>query len=336
MAPRSAPRSPSRAILAVLLATPVHLVTLLIAGTGLALLWRGTSLWFKLLGLACLALAAFLELRPPRRWRPDPTDLDLRRSAATVTLLRRVAADVGSPMPSRCVITSEYGAETLLTRRGRTLEVGAPLWLALDSEERIALLARTLAPLGRARSPAAGYVGAALWSLVRWQEMFTPDPAGDPQSVYDPIILTTEASVIRGRGEYRVLTDVVWVLCWPLRALAAGYRRLLAAAATPLLQAKDARADEAAAAAAGATALAGLQRALGDGEVVASVLQHAARFGTDLQAAISERTARLYADQVTTAAPGTVELRLEEWAQIDQEWAPAVDEQFAQLRSAYR
>lgn len=333
----SAPRPVTRTVLAVALATPVHLAALVIAGIGIVLLWQGGSLWFRLIGLACLALAVFLDVRPRRRrLRLETTELDLRRSAATVALLRRVAADVGSPLPSRCVISSEYAARACLTGRGRTLEIGAPLWLALDSEERIALLARTLAPLGRARTRTDGYVGSALWSLARWRDMFTPDPAGDPQSVYDPIILTSEANVIVARGEYRLMTDIVWLLLWPLRVLVEGYRRLLTAVAAPLLQVKDERADRAAAGAAGATALAGLRRALGDGEVVAAVLQHATRFGGDLQAAISERTARLYADQVTTAPPGAVQVRLEEWVQIDQEWAPAVAEQFAELRSAYR
>lgn len=321
---------------AVALATPVHLLTVVIGGCGIALLWRGDSLWFKLLGLACLALSVFLDVRPRRRRPIDPTELDLRRSGATVALLRKVADDVGSPVPSRCLVTAEYGACARLARRGRTLEVGAPLWLALDSEERIALLARTLAPLGRARTRLDGYVASALWTLDRWRDIFTPDPSPDPQAIYDPVIVATEQDVISSRASFRLGVGVVWLVFWPLATLAAGYHRVLAAAAAPLLEDKERRADQAASAAAGATALAGLQRAFGDAEVVAAVLQHATRFGGDLQTAIGERTARLYADQVTTATPGAVQVRLEEWAQIDQEWAPAIDEEFAQLRSAYR
>lgn len=330
-------RSFPRTLLALALATPVHLLTLVVAGAGIALVWRGDSLWSRLIGLACLAVAVFLGIPPRRRrHRLETSELDLRRSTATVALLRKVAADVGSPPLSRCVITSEYGARTCLSRRGRTLEVGAPLWLALDNEERIALLARTMAPLGRALTRTDGYVTSALWSLGRWRDLFDPLPAHDPQAVYDPVIVATETQVLSGRAENRILLEIAWLLMWPLRVVVEGYRRLLAAVATPLLCLKDERADRAAAAAAGATAAAGLQRALGDGEVVAAMLQHATRFGGDLQTAISERTARLYADQVTTAPPGTVQVGLEVWAQIDQEWAPAVAEQFAEIRSAYR
>lgn len=334
------PRSLPRTALAVVLATPVHLVSLAITALGVWLLWPGHGVWFGLLGIGCLLFAASLVLRPlrlRRRYWPASSVLDLRRSAATVVLLRKITGAVGCSMPSRCVVTATYSARSRLGRHGRTLEVGAPLWLALDSEERVALLARTLAPRGPTRSVIDAYVAGALWSLGRWQDMLSPIRPGDPQAVYDPVIVATEASVITARAEYRLGTDVVTLLLSPLRLLVGGYQRLLGLVAVPLLQARNERVERAAEAAAGTTALAGLQRALGEGEVVAGLLQHATRTGLDLQTALTERTARLYAEQVTSAAqPGSIDVRLEEWAQIDQEWSPAIAEQFAELRSAYR
>lgn len=334
------PRPLLRTALAVALATPVHLLSLAIAALGVWLLWPGHGLWFGLLGLGCLLFAATLVLHPlrvRRRYWPASSVLDLRRSAATVALLRKIAGAVGGSVPGRCVVTTSYGARSRISRHGRTLEVGAPLWLALDSEERVALLARTLAPRGSARSLVDAYVTAALWSVGRWQDMFSPIRPGDPQAVYDPVIVATEASVITSRAEYRLGTDVVTLLLSPLRLMAAGYGRLLGVVADPLLQACNERVERAAEAAAGTAALAELQRALGDGVVVAGVLQHATRHGLDLQTALSERTARLYAEQVSAVGqPGSIDVRLEEWAQIDQEWSPAIAEQFAELRSAYR
>ena len=329
-----------RTTLAVVLATPVHLVSIAILALGVWLLWPGHGVWFGLLGAVCLLLTASLVLpaRTPRRRRPpEGTVLDLRRSAATVELLGKVAGAVGGRVPARCVITSTYGAVSRMSRHGRALEVGAPLWLALDGEERVALLARVLAPRGSGRSLVDAHVSRALWTLDRWQEIFTPVRTDDPDSVYDPIIATTNAGVLTGRAESRLGADVVWVLLLPLRLAAAGYERVLRLVAEPLLRAGNERVEHAAAAAAGTGAMAGLERALGDGEVVAALLQRATRTGVDLQTALSERTARVYADQpVSTAPPGAVQVDVDEWARIDQEWAPAVDEQFARLRSAYR
>jgi hypothetical protein len=332
-------RPACRVAVAVALATPVHLLSTAILALGIWLLWPGHGVWFGVLGLVCVLLAATLVLRPLRPMRhrlPHGTALDLRRSAATAELLRRVAAEVGSPVPQRCVVTATYAAATRTSIHRHTLEVGAPLWLALDTEERVALLARTLAPDGAARWRVDDYVAVAIGTLARWQDLLTPMPAPDPQSVYDPVIVATEAGVMHGRAEYRLGVDAVWVLLSPLRLVAAGYRRLLEAAASPMRRAATDRVEQVAAAAAGVAALDGLQRALRQGEVVASVLQHATRTGTDLQTALVERTARLYADQLIPASPAAVEVDLEEWARIDQEWAPSVDEQFAELRSAYR
>jgi hypothetical protein len=217
------------------------------------------------------------------------------------------------------------------------LEVGAPLWLALDGEERVALLARALARRGSARSLADAYVARALWTLERWQELLTPVRTEDPDSVFDPIVATADAGVLTGRAESRLGADVVWLLLWPFRLVAAGYRRLLDVVADPLLRARDERAERAAAQAAGETAIAGLDRALADGAVVATVLQRATRTHVDLQTALSERTARISADRTAGAGrPGSVVVDLDDWARMDQEWAPAVSEQFAHVRSAYR
>lgn len=334
------PRSHARTALAVTLATPVHLVSVAILGLGVWLLWPGHGLWSRLLGIACLLMTASLVLPPrtPRRRRaPEGTVVDLRRSAATVALLRQVATAVGGRVPERCVITSTYGAASRMSRHGHTLEVGAPLWLALDGEERVALLARALAPRGSARSLVDGYVSRALGTLDRWQDLFTPVRVEDPDSVYDPIIATTNPEVLTGRAESRLSADIVGLLFWPFHLVTGGYRRLLRLVADPLLQARNERIEQVSLAVAGPTALAALDRALDDGEVVAGVLQRATRTGVDLQTALSERTARVYADRaVTTAQPGSVEVDLDAWIRIDQEWAPAVAEQFARLRSAYR
>jgi hypothetical protein len=340
MRTRDRSRQPFRTALAIVLATPVHVVSVALLALGVWLLWPGHGVWRALLGIACLLVTASLVLRPrtPRRQRaPESSVLDLSRSPATVGLLREVAGAVGGRLPARCLVTSTYGATSRLTRHGRTLEVGAPLWLALGGEERVALLARTLAPRGRARSVVDGYVGRAAWTLGRWREIFSPVRTEDPDSVFDPIIATTNPEVLAGRAEGRLGADIAGLFLLPFRLVTVGYARLLGSVADPVLQARNELVESAVAAAAGTTAVAGLERAGADGELVAGVLQRATRTGVDLQTALSERTARVDADRPpSTDRPGSVEVGVDEWARMDQEWAPAVDEQFARLRSIYR
>jgi len=324
----------------VALATPVHLLSLAILGLGVWLLWPGRGVGSKLLGIVCLLVTAALVLPPwtPRRRRtPAGTAVDLRRSPATAALLGELAATVGGRVPTHVVVSSRYGAGSRMSRHGRTLDVGAPLWLALSGDERVALLAGALAPRGSTRSLVDAFVTRALWTVDRWLEVFTPSRMEDPDSVFDPIIATTNPEVLTGRAESRLSADIVALLLWPFRLVTAGYRRLLHLVAEPLLRAANERVEAAVTAAAGPTAVDGLERALDDGELVAGVLQRATRTGVDLQTALSERTARIYADRaVSTAPPGVVEVDLDDWIRIDQEWAPAVAEQFARLRSAYR
>jgi hypothetical protein len=320
-----------RRLVAVVLATPVHLVSIGMAALGIWLAWSGTSAW---LGVVVVLLAIMLV------WRPLRSRLDLRTAPHTDALLRRIAAAVDAPLPRRFMVVRSYSAESRSDVHGRTLCVGAPLWLALDGDERVALLARTLAPRGSARSRSDAYVDHALGTLDRWQRTLTPDATPDPLSVYDPVILTSEAQVITGRAQFRLGLDVAWVLLWPLRAIVGGYRRILAAATAPLREAREQRVDEVTAAVAGPRALAALRRELGNGNAVSALIQRAANTGADMHTAVAERTARIAATDagalLTTDPDGTVYVRPDSWVLIEQEWQGAVAEQFEQLRSDYR
>jgi hypothetical protein len=321
-----------RKFFALVLATPVHAGPVALTALGAWLLWSGTSRW---LGIFCLAGAASLLWRPRRR--PDPKDstLDLVSAPESAELLDAVAAAVDAPTPHRLRISRGFGAEVRRRRRRWTITVGAPLWLGLAPEERIALLARALAPYGLAPGWSEQYVHGALTTLDRFLGWLNPDSPGDPMSVYDPIIIAGSPDTIAGRAANRLGTDIVAVLLLPLHLLCAGYRRLLATAAREMTVAHQRSVDAAVATVAGPAAVERLQRDLAHREAIATLAQRAANTGADMQMAVRQRTVRVVDAAELTPGP-TIRVSPAHWEAIDAEWSTAVNEQFELLRRDLR
>src|SRR5262245_18099139 len=135
--------------LAILLATPVHLLTLAVAALGVALLWPGTSFYFKLLGVVCLLLA--YTRRPSLGDAASAgSKVDLRRCPELAAIITEVVSTLDSAAPTRVEVTSKATADMRLTGlHGRHLSIGVALWLALSGPERLALIGHQLGHLAR-------------------------------------------------------------------------------------------------------------------------------------------------------------------------------------------
>jgi hypothetical protein len=102
--------------------------------------------------LGAIVIAMALAVRP-RLGKLDKLDDPITAEAAPTLhrLIGAAAAQVGSPLPHRVLASSSWNAQsaTLGLRRRRVLTIGLPLWVSLDPQERVALLARQLGPYAR-------------------------------------------------------------------------------------------------------------------------------------------------------------------------------------------
>ncbi|HEY0698444.1 MAG TPA: M48 family metalloprotease [Micromonospora sp.] len=137
--------SPARIVVTVVSALLLAgVVALAATGVRLVLTYPLFSL-APVLGVAMVGLA--LELRP-RFGRLDPNAEVLTRETAPTlfTLVERVAAATGTPVPQLVAVDHQFNAYTTAVglRRRRVLCLGLPLWGALDPGQRVALLGHEL------------------------------------------------------------------------------------------------------------------------------------------------------------------------------------------------
>ncbi|GGU81222.1 M48 family metalloprotease [Lentzea flava] len=138
--PGKPPRTPLGVAL-VIVSVLLGLVPFGLLGWGAWLLANGS--W--LIGPPLLVLAFLLR---PRLWRLPGKDYRLRREQAPTlfTLIDRVAAAAGTPVPEIVTISSEYNASTYRAgfRRTTGLDIGTYLFATLTPQQRVALLAHEL------------------------------------------------------------------------------------------------------------------------------------------------------------------------------------------------
>lgn len=212
------------ALLLIVLATAVHAVTLAFLIAGLVLVVTGSTWPLQALGGLLLVFAAVLLPRFPRGPR-GPGLMDDGEWPILVALVREVATAVGSPVPTHVGFTSEFNAHAEPTGwRGRTLMIGAPLWLVCDRSARVALLGHELGHFANGDILQSRYVGSAHHAIATWHEILTPDDVG------------------------------VALLSSPVRAFLRGYLRLMEAANAPSHHRREHLADIASAAAGGSEA----------------------------------------------------------------------------------
>ena len=212
----------------------------LLAMAGIIFLLMGFALWPRVIfGALLLAMAAYL--RPMRRPIPQKV-LAPDDAPALFALLDRLAQQMGAPRPDVVQVTDEYNAFADHDPPGpRILGIGAPLWLALDADERLAILAHEIAHFAN-DDPARGKLtGAALSTLARWSALFTPPSLIDHHARVD-VVIDDRGLVAQLIGE---------VFTGAIDTLAYAYEKLLFAES----QRAEYRADIMAAKVAGAAAM---------------------------------------------------------------------------------
>lgn len=340
-------RGPAYAV-GLLVATPVHLVSLALLALGGLLIVRGDGWWQWLMGALVLGVAWLV--RPRLAGEIDPHSvLVTPASAPTLTaLVAEIAERLGTTPPTQVRVDSQLNAYVApVGLRGRQLVIGAPYWMALDPQARVALLGHEVGHLAHGDLISGRYGGAAHRTLVEWVRLLDPD--GSATAAGDP-------------------SPVARMLMAPPRWLVLGYLRLLVVLNATAGRQMELHADLAAATMGGTAGAVScletsllaegiaveLNRASIDparphlGEAVAA---RVAGYG-DAQRAAARRSAATDQRRTDDSHPPTADrLRLIESAEpsgaavvldaarnrrIDQELAPALDQAFKRLGEAYR
>lgn len=234
---RRSARFSAASVAAVALATVVHGVTLAVLGAGVWALVRGEGWPLKVAGVLLVALAVVLRPRFGRA-PAGPGLLDAVRYPETAALLREIAAVTRTRVPDRLEVGTEINAHaTTVGLRRRVVSVGAPLWVALSPQARVAVLAHELGHFAAGDVRQLRYVGAAYTALEGWLDVFTPGNAVD-----------ISAESWQGVSPNSQLWSVA---TWPVRALLHGYLRLIDLCAAPSGRRQEHYADLVSVAAAG-------------------------------------------------------------------------------------
>jgi Zn-dependent protease with chaperone function len=166
----------------------VALSVLVIVSTWLLVVpavWLMVAIPFRLAGilLGVLVLAIWWSVLPRRPHLPDDARLVVGATPELDGLLATVAGAVGTSPPRTVAVTPWINAAVLdgVRGAGRTLLIGAPLWLALSPQARVALLAHELGHYSSGDTRRGRVTGAAFTSLRRWQELLD-DPIGGRRS----------------------------------------------------------------------------------------------------------------------------------------------------------
>jgi heat shock protein HtpX len=158
-------------ILGYLIAATVHLATVVIAALGILLIVRTFPNPFLLaLGVLLLLIAFVLRPRVPQL-RDTPTPRE--RLATLLELTGRVARELGTPNVDYVVVGPEYNAAVSRVgwRRRRVLYLELPLFLALEPQERVALLGHELGHNVNGDANRGVVVGTAIFTLATWHRI---------------------------------------------------------------------------------------------------------------------------------------------------------------------
>lgn len=148
-------------------------VPYLLAATGVWLLWVGFPHILVMVVAALLLWLAYF-LRPHRLSLPEGA-LERRDLPELFGVLDAISERLNAPDISHVLIDDGFNATVESTRNARLLTLGAPLWLALSSEERVALLAHEMAHLVNNDARRKGALGQALDQLERWSYLLAPE-----------------------------------------------------------------------------------------------------------------------------------------------------------------
>ncbi len=196
--------TPSKA-LAYAIAAGVHLLTLVLLVTGIALVVLWPTKVFAIVG-AVLAISVALLVRP-RLGKPPKENLVPPSEAPTLfRLVDRVAEAMGTKSADVLVVDEDYNASWGIVglRRTRVLHLGLPLLSALEPQERVGLIAHEIAHAKNGDSSRGLFVGSACRGLAQWYFVLAPHQA---RSAYGGIADTRLAE--------HVANLFLWVLSRP-------------------------------------------------------------------------------------------------------------------------
>ncbi len=164
--------------IAYILATLVYGLSLAFAISGLWVLWQPwPTLFHPIIGTLCLLLS----------WvaRPRPTEVPyylLKRSEFPVmyALTDRIAKALRAPPPQAIAYSADFNANYRQAGwRGRPyIELGSPLLAALESQERLALIAHELSHGVNQDPLRSNYLHGAVETLATWGMSFRPKGLG--------------------------------------------------------------------------------------------------------------------------------------------------------------
>ncbi|MGC1497184.1 MAG: M48 family metallopeptidase [Sulfitobacter sp.] len=134
------------------------------------------------LGVGAILLCVAAYLRPKKSRNENPT-LRVQDAPVLLELLNNIANQLGAPKIDGVHVIGDFNAYMAeFNGQERVVGIGAPLWLALDDDERLALLAHEIAHLSNNDPARMQLTGSALQTLSRWLELFSPPSIIDHDS----------------------------------------------------------------------------------------------------------------------------------------------------------
>lgn len=157
----------------------IYAVTVLLALSGVWLLWSGWPNPFAVL-LAVVLLGSAWVTRP--RFAPVPDEvLDRHTYPALYALVDRVADALGAPRAAGVTVSANFNACVRQSglRGARYVELGLPLMTVLAPQERVAVLAHEFSHLVNGDPLRGTFVANALRVLFYWIYVIQPDEVWD-------------------------------------------------------------------------------------------------------------------------------------------------------------
>lgn len=156
------------------MATLIHLISLLLFITGLALLimkWNYIVMDF----FAPLFIGLAWILRPEPSHEPKENILSRKDYPAFYELVDQIGTSLGTHV-DQIAINEWINASFTQTgwKQKHTVTLGLPLWEILTDQERVALLAHEVAHAVNGDASRGFFVGSAIQSLVRWYMVLAP------------------------------------------------------------------------------------------------------------------------------------------------------------------
>ena len=133
----------------------------------------------------------------PARYKLPADALTRADAPAFFDALDAVSAALDAPRIDRVVITEDFNAFVIQTRRHRVLGVGALLWQAITPAERRAVIAHEIAHLVNGDPARGRLIGSALQTLEKWDDLLAPDD-GHSDNVIGELLVMPPRLIVSG------------------------------------------------------------------------------------------------------------------------------------------